>query len=302
MTTAAYRDILTRQRSDTLRREDGYPLSEAQIAVMVARYAAKRERPLAKAGAADQRRFVNRLARSERRLSRIFARELAKLFNQMGREAAKVYRQQADMVVKQDDPTPEEENIVEYILHALNLGLWQQDTFVPTYESMVERIAIATVGDIEATFRLGINMPDWVMRRIVADGGTRAGLLDIAEETRKALFRALYDGRVNGEGADALARRIYQYVPEGRYWNAGARYRTRMIARTETKYAQNESSIQAYENSDVVTGLRIFDAQLGDTDADCEALNGRIVSFAEARQIGMLDHPNCTRSFAPVTS
>ena len=69
-----------------------------------------------------------------------------------------------------------------------------------------------------------------------------------------------------------------------------------MIARTETKNAQNESSLQAYETSDVVTGVIAFDNQTGFNDADCTARDGKVFSFDDARVEQGKEHPNYTLS------
>ena len=158
-----------------------------------------------------------------------------------------------------------------------------------------------TVGSINTVLNLGVNLPDPVAREIVAAGGRRAGLLDITGDTRRAIFRSLADGRAAGEGPAALGRRIRSQVPSGRFTNAGPRYSAQLIARTETKYAQNVSSLQAYRQSDVVTGLLTFDAQLGDTDADCEARNGQVYSFEDAERETGREHSNGTLSWGPVT-
>lgn len=301
MTTIAYRQVLERQRTDTLRREEGYPLSLRQIDMMVERYAAKREQAFAKRGLATQRHFILALGRQERRFTRIFAEELATQFNALGRLAATAFREIDELALKaalaKQDPLDEE--TVNQIMRRLNIQLWQQDTFVPSYENMVERIALGTVDEINIRFRLGINIPDHVMRQIVADGGTRAGLVDVSQSTRNALFRALEEGRELGEGADALARRIRDYVPEGRFRNAGANYRSRMIARTETKHAQNEATLRAYEQSDVVTGVRAWDNQTGFNDADCTERDGKIFTILEARVEESKEHPNYTLSWSP---
>ena len=45
--------------------------------------------------------------------------------------------------------------------------------------------------------------------------GKRVGLIDIEGDTKKAIFRALAEGRALGEGADPLARRIRNEVTAG---------------------------------------------------------------------------------------
>jgi len=90
-------------------------------------------------------------------------------------------------------------------------------------------------------------------------------------------------------------------VPAGRFVNAGPKYRAELIARTETKYAQNVSSVLAYRQSPAVIAVQVLDAQLGPTDEECELLDGRVVSLDEAERLAEEEHPNGTRNFAPVT-
>ena len=72
-----------------------------------------------------------------------------------------------------------------------------------------------------------------------------------------------------------------------------------MIARTETKYAQNISSIAGYRSSGIVKGLIIYDAQAGPTDRECEERNGDIISFEEGERLSSSEHPNGTLNFGP---
>ena len=73
-----------------------------------------------------------------------------------------------------------------------------------------------------------------------------------------------------------------------------------MIARTETKYAQNVSSVQAYKEADSVGAVQVYDALLGETDDYCICIDGAIVSFADADMLMNTEHPNGTRDFGPV--
>ena len=52
-----------------------------------------------------------------------------------------------------------------------------------------------------------------------------------------------------------------------------------------------------YRGTDVVTARIGFDAQLGETDAECMARDGQLFDFDEAREI--VDHPNETWNVAP---
>jgi hypothetical protein len=145
---------------------------------------------------------------------------------------------------------------------------------------------------------LGVNLSDPVEQRIVSLGGTRKLKIGLDKQAKDSIAEALRQGRELGEGADDLARRIVDMVGKGPW--ATAETRAMVVARTETKYAQNASSLEAYKSSDTVSSVRVFDAQLGPTDAECEELNGQEVSFEEADALAESEHPNGTRSFAPV--
>ena len=118
----------------------------------------------------------------------------------------------------------------------------------------------------------------------------------LKNQTRKKLFDILTEGREAGEGRDALVKRIGNEIPSGPWRDV--KTRARVIARTETKFAQNTSMLE-YTKATGVQQAMVFDARLGDTDETCQALNGRIVSLSEAEALVGEEHPNGTRSFTP---
>ena len=73
----------------------------------------------------------------------------------------------------------------------------------------------------------------------------------------------------------------------------------RLIARTETRYSQNRSSMAAYHASDAVVGAKAWDNQTGYDDEDCTQRNQRIYTLEEADQLVESEHPNGTLKFAP---
>lgn len=209
------------------------------------------------------------------------------------------YKFGADSAWKQNDPN--DDIVVDGIMQQTDFDEWDRETFGPAYSAHYLRTAEMTFNSVNAVLELSTDLPDPVARQIVATGGTRRGLVDVRAQTRTSIYRALHDGRSLGEGPPALARRIREQVPAGRFSSAGPRYRAQLIARTETKYAQNVSSLAAYRETEVVTGVQAFDAQAGDTDLDCELRNGQIYTFDEAARITEEEHPNGTLSWAPVT-
>ena len=77
-------------------------------------------------------------------------------------------------------------------------------------------------------------------------------------------------------------------------------YRAKLIARTETMYAQNESAMATYEASDAVAQGEIIDNQTGFGDVDCMARNGFVGSLDECRRHISQEHPNGTARVLPV--
>ncbi len=201
--------------------------------------------------------------------------------------------------------------------------------FQKVYEAAFKQVLETTIGVIESHLDVpvGVNLPDPRAREIIRGWATRKGLADVTGQMRQAVMDALAEGRAAGDGADDLARRIRGMV-EGRgmypgvyreaYERAKARgwgeeaasragdraarmYRAETIARTETKTAQNRSSIEAYRASEVVESLKVWDGDdcgwTGHDDSD--KADGKIVSFEEADEYP-LAHPRCVRSFGPV--
>ena len=203
-------------------------------------------------------------------------------------------------VSTKQEPEPGDVRIVSDIFLRLDPTAWRAEALGPKYRTHYLRLLTGTVNNLNFVLGLGVNLPDPVAREVIAKGGTRLGLLDIEGDTRQSIYRSLAAGRAEGEGPRALARRIRAQVPAGRYANAGAQYRAETIARTETKYAQNVSSLEAYRASDVITGLVAVDNQTGFNDADCVARDGQPLTFEEAELELAAEHPNGTLSFSPM--
>ena len=170
-----------------------------------------------------------------------------------------------------------------------------------TFQRLYETQYVETAKKVsEAANLAGISgsLPDPVARAVAGAGGRRSGLVDITGQTRKALFDAIAEGRAEGEGVPQVASRIVDYVESG-HWQT-PEMRAQIIARTETKYAQNISTIERAKAASVEQFI-IFDGRLGEgrSDPDHIARNGSIVSAAEASQLAADEHPNGTLSFAP---
>lgn len=243
-----------------------------------------------------QRQFAEDLARREAILADRFAGLLERFFvrelgGRIARAAESIMPGEAG---KQAPIDPHDAMIAERIMEATGMA-----DLLPIYRAMHEAIYLEIAQDTAQAFAglgLATDLPDPVARSIVATGGRRAGLIDLDAQTRRALFDALTEGRALGEGAAQLAQRIRAQIPAGPW--SSSEVRARVIARTETRYAQNVSTVEMGRAMGVERYM-IFDGRIATSDEFCISLNGAIVSHQEA--LGLLDaeHPNGTRSFSP---
>ena len=249
----------------------------------------------------NQADLVVAMAKDAQRLIDAWSTDLASLFNTFGTQVSESWlsiltaatagaspgRQKADPIA-----FPEWDDAAEQALETVRF----MDLTVP-YETQYRRVLHSTAGLLNEILDLGVGLEDTQEIAVVAQGGKRVGLVDMSNQTRDAMFDALAAAREAGDGPPQAARKIRDYVSAGP-WRS-AEIRSVVIARTETKYAQNVSSIAVGQAADTVSAMQVVDAQLGPTDEDCELLDGQIVTFAEAETLALEEHPNGTRSFTP---
>ena len=262
----------------------------------------KAERRASEAAYARGHAFALVVQRSGEQLQKAFEAPLKAFFSELGAAAG-----EAALPLLQSDPTlpkgrkdargeKADEVLIEMILDKLGIDPWN-GRLRGTYEAQYLEVAksIAEAGEHAG---LGTSLPDQVARSIVAAGGRRAGLIDLADQSRAALFGALAEGRAAGEGAQQLAARIVGHV-EGGPWQS-AEMRARVIARTETKYAQNISTIERGRAAGVDSFI-VYDGRLGPGRSLLShmARNGSIATAQEALAMADAEHPNGTLSFAP---
>jgi HK97 family phage portal protein len=240
-------------------------------------------------------RYALMLRRDERGQRDAFAAALMPLFEGWGDTAGKIA---ADVLRARGEKALEtkESELVRQIIDLLNVEAWEQG-LSSRYQAQYLAIARKTAAALEES-GFGTGLPDPVMRQIIAAGGTRAGLIDLDAQTRAAIFDALAEGRAQGEGVQALANRIANQV-EGGHWGNGET-RARVIARTETKHAQNISTLEAGRAAGVMEYV-IFDGRFGEPRSELShiARDGKIVSAEDAWTMATNMRPNCTLSFAP---
>jgi HK97 family phage portal protein len=239
-----------------------------------------------------QARYVAALARQIPVLSEVFEKRLAKFFDKLGAAASGA----ALPILKEAfKAAPDDVILAERILEALDLKS-QEAVFAKLYEAHYITVA-KTAGEAADLVGLATDVPDPLARAMMAAGGGRSKLVGLEKDARVTLFNSLTEGRAAGEGADALARRIRTQVPKGPW--SDVRTRARVIARTETAYAQNISTIKRSELAGLERAL-VFDNRTGFDDDICPGLDGIEVTLAEAQQLASDEHPNGTRSFSPL--
>ena len=267
---------------------------------------------LTKASAAD-RRWIRAQHLLWDQFTRAWAADLADALDGLADEVVEALGLNTKTAALEDWPRDlrlglDDPRIIEALLPPAQGERW----FLPVYEAHWALVAETMFAEVSQQLGVAVawSLDDPVARELIAQGGTRLGLVDLDAQTRQAVFDALAAGQEAGDGVPELARRIrdavrgehmYPGIAERRGVNAARTYRAETIARTEAKYAQNVSTIRAYVRSDVVEALRVFDgADCGWTGHDDPDLaDGTIRSFRDAEQYP-LAHPRCVRSFAPV--
>mgnify|MGYP000409699995 CR=1 FL=1 len=223
-------------------------------------------------------------------LTPIFEKELERQFEEMGEELARRWEEEQPKMAK-SEPGELDRRIIEQLMTGFRLTI--------DFSTHYLRTAKKTVKTINTIFELGVMLDAAMEQAVIQAGEFRKHLLDIERQTRVAIYEAVATARDEGLGPPAIARRIREMVSAGP-WRS-AKYRAGLIARAETKYAQNVSSMSAYRQAESVTHIMIFDAEKNEPHHPrCLELAGQIVTVEEASVIEPIQHPNCSRSFAPV--
>ncbi len=242
--------------------------------------------------------YLRVLAAQEEPRAKSFERQLKTFFGDFGKAAKQAASPllEAEFGGGKGYGEKADELLVAQILDALGIGEhWT--TFRRLFEAQYLEVAKEVAQAAELAGISG-SLPDPVARAVAAAGGRRAGLIDLSEQTRAALFDALAAGRAEGLGVPQLAARIAEHVEAGPWTTR--EIRSRVIARTETKYAQNVSTIERARAAGVGE-LIVFDGRLGPGRSVPShiARNRSIVTIDVALQMAADEHPNGTLSFAP---
>lgn len=276
---------------------DGRPAPGGPAKGLVTKARASADKRLAARG------YIVALQRQEEPLAKSMDQRLKRFFAALGKDA----KSAAGEVLNRDyvasskgrDAAEEkaaDDQLVEAILDRLGIDA-HQATFRGLYEGHYLEVAKA-ITEAAQLAGLGGSLPDPVARAITGAGGKRAGLVDLGKQSRSALFDAIAEGRSLGEGSEALAGRIAGMIEAGPWGTVEQRART--IARTETKYAQNVSTIERARSANIEKFI-VFDGRLGPGRSlpDHIARDGSIVTADEATRMAADEHPNGTLAFAP---
>ena len=241
-----------------------------------------------------QHEMIRRLDESFGYLRADMERSLVPIFMELGEAAAKFADRIEPKAEKQD------EQLAEIINEALGADIAvATERLSGAYNGAYAATLHQVYRDTSAVIGITIGVPDQEQVRILAEGGTRLGLIDLDQQTRRAVFNTISEARAESLGPQVIARRLRDNISSGPHWLT-AKTRAEVIARTEVKHAQRTSSLSAYRTSGRVDRVLLFDARLGNTDAECHARDNTEVSFREAQELADIEHPNGSLDMAPV--
>ena len=258
---------------------------------------------------AQQGRLIQALELDARALEAPFAKRLEGQFEDLGKHVAALWaaedaksRATGDVkATEETDVTPRDLDVALRTLQLAEVTKWRGEHLGRSFKGHYEGVARQTLKTLNAT--LGIEWgekTDEIAIRVLQLHGKQLELVDLAGQTKSALFQALADGKAAGEGVQALERRIRQYVTDG---SSGSKVSARAmrIARTETMNAQRVSTREAYQASGVYDAVVAWDDRVGYGDPDCVERNGQVFTFDDAEAEEDAEHPNGTLSWAPTT-
>jgi len=238
-----------------------------------------------------------RAALAKRRIPAFQARTV-ELLEDMGADLEAAYRLALAQEKAEgfDAKTAEDELRIERIFAAWNMPKHRRE-----FRSFFGREYYAIHNEqaaVLAELGVAVNLPDNVAVQMLAAGSARADKMALDKLARQQMRDILAEAREEGLGIDETARRLRDSIPAGRYRDS--RTRAQVIARTEVREAQTQSALLAYRATEGVAQVMMIDGRLGPTDADCEAMDGTVVSFEEAQRLLAEEHPNGTRDIVPV--
>lgn len=242
------------------------------------------------------------LRRVERNLLKSLTRELVKDFDDLGDVAAQAFMHKhsfLEVTHMKSIGLKSDEDDAARIVASIDFEGWTKKRLQKTLERSASRTYTQVRSTVDDILRIEVDPAGTLEHRITDDLGTRKGLVDIKDGTKKAIVRAIEQGRTEAMSTEEIANLIKREVPKGRFVNAGKKYRAEMIARTETRFGVNKSSMELYRNAPEISDVVAID---GEDDPECSERNGTQYTFAEAEAEDAKTHPNCTLRWVPVVT
>lgn len=236
-----------------------------------------------------QARIIRAMDKLKRKFMRLLEKRMEQFFNIFGVAVERAW-------LEMNKAAPEDQVTVHTLMSSLDL-----DRFETQLSGIFGKHYVAvfneTVG-VLGGMGLAMDIPDKVQVQILEMGAARSRIVNLSKISTNQVFEILANGREAGLGPAEIGRQLRENIPAGRFHKVSTR--AELIARTETAHAQNQSALESYRNMEGVEQVMMLDARAGETDADCEAMNGRRVSFDEAQVLIDDEHPNGTRGMVPV--
>jgi hypothetical protein len=168
-------------------------------------------------------------------------------------------------------------------------------------EKIVKRFYVEIISASWETWNLVLGVEDAfdLTDPAVADTLKVAGgrIREISDTTREAVQELLVFGNEQGWSIDELVRGDADHPGLRRIVEETYKDRARNVARTELGTAQNTATTRRYADNGVKRVL-VLDNGQDDPDAECARVNGTTQTLAWAEE-HPLEHPSCTRAFAP---
>lgn len=232
-------------------------------------------------------------------LSAQLEQEITAALGQLGEQAASSFRG----IAHKSAGGSMLHRLVGRVVRSLNLPLWINLHLKPILANHAGRVAADTLRTLQAEVGLEMQVGEQDAQKLADTAGTGLGMRDIEPQVRQSIMQAIRDGLNAGENPVKTADRIRAQVPAGRFVNAGAKYRSRLIARDATANLQRTAAIAAYRSNDHITGVQLVDGIYGPprSDAACMSRSGQTLPIDEADD-AQPNHPLCTLAVNPIVS
>ena len=145
-----------------------------------------------------------------------------------------------------------------------------------------------TVDLTQTRFAAKAGILDIILPRLVALAGRQ--IRSVPQTLLKSVRTAIADGIRDGLSPRDLGKLIEERIGNNEYY-------AERIARTESMRILNQAQMESYRESGITQVIAVD----GDEDEACAARNGRMYTLAEAEAENLLEHPNGTLSWDPVT-